>query len=195
MKKALVIISTDYSNPGLDGIKNACSEVALAESLEIWTNPWTIGPNAISYHERLVKFCKLRNIHHIYVWQLVDLTRCSISNLLDLLVVLLQERIHLHIVDVFSDAPAQQILASLRVWELQCKSIAQKASIARQQAEGKVVGRPPKVMDINVLTRLAAEGKSTRDIAEITGISHTTVIRRLAAGKPTVVPQTDGVDV
>lgn len=195
MKKALVIISTDYPNPGLDSIKQNCSEVALVESLEVWTNPWTVGPNATSYHERLVKFCKLRGIAHIYVWQLVDLTRCSISNLLDLLVVLLQERIHLHIVDEFSAEPAQQILASLRVWELQCKSIAQKASIARQQAEGKVVGRPPKIMDIKVLSRLAAEGKSTRDIAEITGISHTTVIRRLAAGKAATIPQTDGMEI
>ncbi len=56
-----------------------------------------------------------------------------------------------------------------------------RAGMARARAEGKPIGRPPRVVDFIELRRLRAQGLSLRQIARRTGIPCSTVAKRLKA--------------
>jgi DNA invertase Pin-like site-specific DNA recombinase len=56
-----------------------------------------------------------------------------------------------------------------------------RAGMARARAEGKHVGRPERVVDLEELRRLRAEGRSIRQIARSIGIPSSTVAKRLAS--------------
>lgn len=90
--------------------------------------------------------------------------------------------IKVHILSYETLGPADTLIA-LWLWEKEVKSLAQSASLARARAEGSRVGRPPKAIDGSRIRQLAAMGESSRDIAEKLGISHTTVLRKLAPAK------------
>ena len=54
-----------------------------------------------------------------------------------------------------------------------------RAGMARARAEGKRIGRPPRRVDLAVLERLRAEGRSIRQIARQIGVPSSTVAKRL----------------
>ena len=56
-----------------------------------------------------------------------------------------------------------------------------RAGMARARAEGKRIGRPVRVVDLQELRRLRVEGRSIRQIARAVGISSSTVAKRLAS--------------
>ncbi len=185
----LLCISSDIPNLGIDAIANSCPNLPAYELWDV-----AIESKRPGYWERLINFCKIRGIREIYCSRLISLGRGSITNMLNLIATLEEEmHVSVHILNSETHSPAS-VLCDLWLWERECKSLAQSASLARARAEGSRVGRPPKEVDIHRIRRLTAEGKSSRDIAEITGLSHTTVLRRIEAMKnPGVIPQTDGM--
>ena len=56
-----------------------------------------------------------------------------------------------------------------------------RAGMARARAEGKRIGRPVRVVDLQELRRLRVEGRSIRQIARAVGIPSSTVAKRLAS--------------
>ena len=60
-----------------------------------------------------------------------------------------------------------------------------RAGMARARAEGKHIGRPVRLMDLEELTRLRARGLSIRQIARTLGVPPSTVAKRLKAAGAT----------
>jgi len=58
-----------------------------------------------------------------------------------------------------------------------------KAGMARARAEGKRIGRPPRVVDVEELLRLRAEGLSIRKIGRRVGVPSSTVWKRLKSAE------------
>jgi DNA invertase Pin-like site-specific DNA recombinase len=54
-----------------------------------------------------------------------------------------------------------------------------RAGMARARAEGKRIGRPVREVDLGLLQRLRAEGRSIRQIARQVGVPSSTVAKRL----------------
>ena len=54
-----------------------------------------------------------------------------------------------------------------------------RAGMARARAEGKRIGRPERRVDLELLARLRAEGRSIRQIARTVGVPSSTVAKRL----------------
>jgi DNA invertase Pin-like site-specific DNA recombinase len=75
------------------------------------------------------------------------------------------------------------ILAVIAKQERVRRSERALAAIARLRRAGKTdhLGRPRKVLDRDKVRRLHREGKSTREIADATSVSHMTIARILAA--------------
>jgi len=65
-----------------------------------------------------------------------------------------------------------------------------RAGMARARAEGKRIGRPVRVVDLEEIRRQRAEGRSIRQIARNVGVPSSTVAKRLAAGKGPSAPGT-----
>ena len=63
-----------------------------------------------------------------------------------------------------------------------------RAGMARARAEGKRIGRPVRVVDLEEIRRQRAEGRSIRQIARNVGVPSSTVAKRLAAGKGRSAP-------
>ena len=185
--KTLVCISSDVPEENIDTITRQCPSLTPYEL-------WDTGKESkkAGSWERLIAYCKAQKIEEVYCNRLISLGRGSVTNMLNLLTTLRRDMgIQVIILNYETLNPCDTLIA-LWLWEREVKSLAQSASLARARAEGSRVGRPPKALDGAEIRRLAAMGNSTRDIAERLGISHTTVIRRLAAGSPGVIPQTDG---
>lgn len=177
----LVCISPDVPGEDIDTIARQCPSLPAYELWDVVKESQRAG-----YWERLIGFCKIRGIRSIYCTRLISLGRGSITNMLNLLHTLRFEMgIKIHILNSEPLLPCD-ILLTLRSWELECKSLAQSASLARARAEGSRVGRPPKAIDGSRIRQLAAMGESSRDIAEKLGISHTTVLRKLAPAEKTI---------
>lgn len=174
--KALLLIATDMQHTSkVEYITNHCPNLP---AYEVWDVAKEI--RRIGYFERLVAFCKTRKIEEIYCSRLISLGRGSITNLLNAIALLEENGTKVHILELESLSPALGLL-KLREWERECKGLLQKATLARARSAGAVVGRPPKELDSNRLKQLRASGKSYREIAKLTGLSHTLVMRRLAA--------------
>jgi DNA invertase Pin-like site-specific DNA recombinase len=58
-----------------------------------------------------------------------------------------------------------------------------KAGLDNARRTGKRLGRPRRVVDLDGITRMKAEGRSLRSIAEKVGVGYGTVRMRLAAGE------------
>lgn len=171
----LVCISSDVPELSIDAITRDCPNLPNYELWDVVKESARPG-----YWERLIGFCKIRGIQSIYCTRLISLGRGSITNMLNLLETLRRDMgIKVHILSYDTLSPTDTLIA-LRLWEKEVKSLAQSASLARARAEGSRVGRPPKAIDGGTIRQLAAMGQSSRDIAEKLGISHTTVLRKLA---------------
>ena len=74
-----------------------------------------------------------------------------------------------------------------------------RAGMARARAEGKRIGRPPRVVDPEELGRLRALGLSIRQVARRMSIPSSTVAKRLKlitdSASPAIPPQETGDDV
>lgn len=171
----LVCISSDVPGEYIDNITRQCPSLP---NYELWD---TVKESARpGYWERLINYCKGHKITTIYCNRLISLGRGSITNMLNLLTILRRDMgIKICILSYEPLSPTDTLIA-LWLWEKEVKSLAQSASLARARAAGSRVGRPPKAIDGARIRQLAAMGESSRGIAERLGISHTTVLRKLA---------------
>lgn len=171
----LVCISSDVPGEDIDNITRQCPNLPNYE-------PWDVAieTKRPGYWERFISLCKTKGIREIYTNRLISLGRGSVRDLLNLVAELqLVQSIHIHVLECDGYQSAN-MLVDLYRWERECKSLAQLASLARARAAGSRVGRPPKAIDGSRIRQLAAMGESSRGIAERLGISHTTVLRKLA---------------
>lgn len=171
----LVCISSDVPGEDINNITRQCPNLP---NYELWDV--AVEMKRPGYWERFISFCKTKGIQAIYTNTLISLGRGSFKDMLGLLATLRRDiGISVYILSYESLSPADSII-DLWLWEKQCKSLAQLASLARARAAGSRVGRPPKAIDGSRIRQLAAMGESSRGIAERLGISHTTVLRKLA---------------
>lgn len=168
--KTLILYTSDEN---LEAILRDCPNLNTYLSWNTSTD--SKKPN---YAERLIAFCKTRDILEIYCSNLVALFRGSTSNLLRLLCDLQDTGVTVYILELENISPAG-VLQGLRNWELTCKSLAQKESIERARAAGAVVGRPPKSLDVHAMRELRLRGLTYREIGKRLGLDHTIVMRRL----------------
>jgi DNA invertase Pin-like site-specific DNA recombinase len=171
----LVCISSDVPGEDIDNITRQCPSLP---NYELWD---TVKESARpGYWERMISLCRDKKIKEIYCNRLISLGRGSITNMLNLLASLWRDGgIKIYILNCENFSPADTLI-TLWLWEKEVKSLAQSASLARARAAGSRVGRPPKEIDGARIRQLAAMGESSRGIAERLGISHTTVLRKLA---------------
>ena len=76
-----------------------------------------------------------------------------------------------------------QIIGAMAEFELSLTRARVKAGLENARRTGKQLGRPRRVVDLDGIARLKAEGHSLRHIAETLGVGYGPVRMRLAAGE------------
>jgi DNA invertase Pin-like site-specific DNA recombinase len=76
-----------------------------------------------------------------------------------------------------------QIIGAMAEFERALIQERVKAGLHNARRTGKQLGRPRRVVDLNSIARMKAEGHSLRNIAEQLGVGYGTVRMRLAAGE------------
>jgi len=76
-----------------------------------------------------------------------------------------------------------QIIGAMAEFERALIQERVKAGLDNARRNGKKLGRPPRVLDLDGIARMKAEGRSLRSIAERLGVGYGTVRMRLAAGE------------
>jgi DNA invertase Pin-like site-specific DNA recombinase len=76
-----------------------------------------------------------------------------------------------------------QIIAAMAEFELSLCRERVVAGLHHARRNGKQLGRPHRVVDLDDIARMKAEGHSLRNIAEKLGVGYGTVRTRLAAGE------------
>lgn len=81
--------------------------------------------------------------------------------------------------------PVRTLLIAILSWvaEEERRQIASRSAlgVARARAQGKRIGRPPVVVDVELATRLRSEGMSVREVASKLGLPKSTVHKALGA--------------
>jgi DNA invertase Pin-like site-specific DNA recombinase len=76
-----------------------------------------------------------------------------------------------------------QIIGAMAEFERTLIQERVKAGLHNARRNGKQLGRPRRVVDLDGIARLKAEGHSLRSIAEKLGLGYGTIRTRLAAGE------------
>jgi DNA invertase Pin-like site-specific DNA recombinase len=140
------------------------------------------GRHRPNYWERFTAYIKQNKFTIIYAKRLIHLGIGSYSSLLDWLATMRELNILVVVEELITpnDLAGINIILRLRDWNRECIAITQTASIARARQDGKRIGRPPKALDGARMRELQKTGLGSRQIAKMLGISHVTVLRRLA---------------
>jgi DNA invertase Pin-like site-specific DNA recombinase len=134
--------------------------------------------------DRLMKDAWRGRFHAVVVW---DLSRMARSTLHALQVLQAFEQMNVRLVAVKqtfdTDTPLGKAFFTLAAMfaELERSILIERvrAGMARAKAEGKRIGRPERAVDLSLLQRLRAEGRSIRQIARQVGVPSSTVAKRL----------------
>jgi DNA invertase Pin-like site-specific DNA recombinase len=76
-----------------------------------------------------------------------------------------------------------QIIGAMAEFELSLCRERVRAGLQNARRNGKQLGRPPRVVDLDGIARMKADGHSLRNIADKLGVGYGTVRMRLAAGE------------